>query len=392
MPRLTAREVRALVPLQIGALLGPMAGSGMMTLVPTLAQSYDAPVGVVALAITAYMAPFAVAQLVSGAIAQRLTGRRTALLGYALFALASLACAVAPSFALFVASRFLQGVGAAFLFPVLMALVGEIVAPERLGRAIGAFGVTQTLGITLGPLVAGVLEVQLGWRWFFALTSAAAAAAALVFLRLADEERRAAPEQRSVLTIALAVLRTPSVLMLSLAAAGLFFAIVGPYTYIAAWLKLVHGLSEDRIGLILGLAGVIGIPASLAAGRWADRFGRRPVGVGALAAYLVALLGLALVPYTYWGTLAFALWLGASGAAAWAALNTLAVEALPDLRKAVASVYNAFRYLGYALAPPLLGLVYAGGDAASVCLVSALVVAGSAVCIATSAGERGAPA
>ena len=364
----------------------------MMTLVPTLAQSYSAPVAAVALAITAYMGPFALAQLVSGAIAQRLSGRRTALLGYGLFAAASMGCALAPSFPLFVTFRLLQGVGAAFLFPVLMALVAEVVEPERLGRAIGAFGVTQTLGVTVGPLVAGVLVVQLGWRWFFALMSATSGAAALVFLRLGAEEPPAARDERGVIALALAVLRTPSVLMLSLAAAGLFFAIVGPYTYLAAWLKLVHRLPEDRIGLILGLAGVIGIPASLLAGRWVDRFGRRRVGVAALFAYVAALVGLAAAPYTYGGTLGFALWLGGSAAAAWAALNTLAVEVMPDLRQAAAAVYNAFRYLGYALAPPLLGLAYGGGDAASVCLVSAVVAAGSAICVAALARDRGAPA
>jgi predicted MFS family arabinose efflux permease len=389
MPRLTGREVRALVPLQVGALLGPMAGSGMMTLVPTLAEGYGAPVGAVALAITAYMGPFAVVQLVSGSIAQRLTGRRTAIIGYAVFALASLLCALAPSFPLFVAFRFAQGVGAAFLFPILMALVGEMVAPERLGRAVGAFGVTQTLGVTLGPLVAGVLEVHLGWRWFFALMSAAAAAAALVFLCLAGQERPEAGEGQGVLAATATALCHPSVLLLSVAAAGLFFAIVGPYTYIAAWLKLVHRLPEDRIGLILGLAGIVGIPASLLAGRWVDRYGRRRVGVGALGAYAAALVGLAVAPYTYWGTAALAVWLGTSAAAAWAALNTLAVEALPALRKPVSSVYNAFRYLGYALAPPVLGLVYAGGDAASVCLVSAAVVAGSAGCMMMAAAARG---
>jgi predicted MFS family arabinose efflux permease len=365
-----------------------MAGSGMMTLVPTLSQALATPVAVAALAITAYMGPFAVAQLVSGAIAQRLTGRRTAILGYTVFAVASLCCALAPSFALFVAFRFVQGLGAAFLFPILMALVGEIVAPERLGRAIGAFGVTQTLGVTIGPLVAGVLEVGLGWRWFFGLMSVAAGAAALVFVRSDLQERPAVGDGRGVLAMTVAVLKNRSVLLLSLAAAGLFFAIVGPYTYIAAWLKLVHHLSEDRIGLILGLAGIVGIPASLLAGRCVDRFGRRSVGVSALGAYVLALVGLATAPYTYWGTAGFAVWLGTAGATAWAALNTLAVEVIPDLRKPVSSVYNAFRYVGYSLAPPVLGAVYAGGDVASVCLVSAAVVAAAAVCMTAVAIPR----
>ena len=67
---------------------------------------------------------------------------------------------------------------------------------------------------------------------------------------------------------------------------------------------------------------------------------------------------------------------------AWTALKTLAIEVIPALRKPAASIYNAFRFLGYALAPPVLGLVYGRGNAVAVYLVSAAVVAGSAVCVA----------
>ena len=98
-----------MLPLQAGALLGPMAGTGMVTLVPALSGVYGAPVGAVALAITTYMVPFALAQLFSGSIAHNLGGRRTALIGYAIFIAGSLATAAAPTFGLFLLLRFVQG-------------------------------------------------------------------------------------------------------------------------------------------------------------------------------------------------------------------------------------------------------------------------------------------
>ncbi len=346
-----------------------------------LSGVYGVPVGAVALAITTYMVPFALAQLFSGSISHNLGGRRTALFGYAIFIAGSLATAAAPTFGLFLLLRFVQGLGAAFLFPILMALVGEVVAPERLGRAIGAFGVTQTLGLTLGPLLAGLMEVHFGWRWFFVLLGAWAFLSAVAFVWLFQPERPA-EEQGSMWGIMGRVLREPTVLLLSMAGAGLFFAMVGPYTYLAAWLKSFPALPEDQIGLVLAVAGAVGIPASAAAGRWVDRFGRKPVGLAGLGCYITALCGFAALPYSFTGTMLLAAWLGWSGAVAWTALNTLAIEVIPALRKPVASIYNAFRFLGYALAPPLLGLVYGRGNAAAVYLVSAAVVAGSAVCIA----------
>lgn len=371
-----------MLPLQAGALLGPMAGTGMVTLVPALSGVYGVSVGAVALAITTYMVPFAVAQLFSGSISHILGGRRTALIGYTVFVLGSLASAAAPTFPLFLLMRFVQGLGAAFLFPILMALVGEAVAPERLGRAIGAFGVTQTLGLTLGPLLAGLMEVHFGWRWFFVLLAAWALVSAAAFVWLFHHEREPTAERRSMWAITLTVLREPSVVLLSVAAAGLFFAMVGPYTYLAAWLKTFPALPEDQIGLILAIAGAMGIPASAAAGRWVDRFGRKAVGLAGLGGYITALGGFAALPYSFTGTVLLAAWLGWSGAVAWTALNTLAVEVIPALRKPAASIYNAFRFLGYALAPPALGLVYGRGNATAMYMMSALVVGGSAACLA----------
>ncbi|HET8577667.1 MAG TPA: MFS transporter [Methylomirabilota bacterium] len=384
---MTGAEIRRMLPLQAGAILGPMAGTGMVTLVPALSGVFGVPVGAVALAITAYMVPFAVAQLFSGSISQLLGGRRTTLIGYAIFGASSLATAAAPTFPLFLLMRFIQGLGAAFLFPILMALVGEVVAPARLGRAIGAFGVTQTLGLTLGPLLAGVTEIHFGWRWFFVVLAAWAFLSALAFVWLFDADQRA-PGQGSLGAIMGAVLREPAVILLSLAAAGLFFAMVGPYTYLAAWLKVFAGLPEDQIGLILAISGAMGIPASAVAGRWVDRIGRKPVGLIGLACYVTALGGFAVVPYSFTGTVLLGAWLGWSGAVAWAALNTLAVEVNPALRKPSASIYNAFRFIGYGLAPPALGFVYGDGNAAAVYLVSAAVVVASAGCLAVLRAPR----
>lgn len=372
-----------MLPLQAGAMLGPMAGTGMVTLLPALSESYGVTVGTVAFAITSYMMPFAVAQLFSGALSQRITGRRTATVGYAVFIAGSLACAAAPSLPLFLGFRLVQGVGAAFLFPILMALVGEVVAPERLGRAFGIFGVTQTIGLTVGPLLAGFLKVHLGWRWFFAALAIFAALCAMGFLSLFRGEREATGEQGGVMAITVAVLREPNVLLLSLAGATLFFSMVGTFTYLAAWLKEAQGITEDRIGTVLAVAGVMGIPASAVAGVWVDRLGRKAVTLLGLGGYLATLVGLIGLPYSFAGILLLSALLGWSAIVTWTALNTLAVEIIPALRKPVASVYNAFRFFGYSLAPPLLGPVYGQGNAVAVYLICALIALGSAGFIAS---------
>lgn len=377
-----------MLPLQAGALLGPMAGTGMVTLVPSLTGVFGVPAGRVALAITIYMIPFALVQLFSGAIAQRLGARRTVYLGYLVYGLASVGCAVAPSFSLFLLARLVQGTGGAFVFPILMALVGEVVRPERLGRAIGIFGVTQTLGLTLGPLVAGLSQVHLGWRWFFLIVGLMAVLPALDFARVFASHPETRAMEAGILALTGRAMRERRVILVSLAGAGLFFAMVGMYTYLATWLNDAQGLAEDRIGLVLALASAIGIPGSALAGAWADRLGRQVVGLAGTVAFGATIVAFGLVPYSFVTFSALSLLLGWCAATAWTALNTLAVEVLPALRKPVASVYNAFRFLGYSLAPPVMGLVYGDRNFTAVSVGCALAVAASALCIALLSVSR----
>lgn len=357
---MTWSEWRRLLPLYAGACLGPLAGSAMITLIPALTSVFGVGVGVMALSLTVYMLPFSLAQLVSGPISQVFSGRRTAVVGFAVFSGASLGCALAPTIGIFLAARLVQGLGAAFLFPILMALIGEVVAPDRLGRAMGYLGVTQTLGLTAGPLLAGLLETHADWRGFFVILAGLGGATGWGFLRLFHGEL-AAEEAAGVLGIIRRVLAERRVLALCLGGYALFFATIGVVTFMTDQLKVAHGLAEDRIGLLLAVAGVVGIPVSPVAGHLADRLGRRPTALLGLSVFLASLGALLLVPYTFPGYLIILACLGTGSALTWTALNTFAVELLPALRKPVASIYNAFRFFGYASSPPLLAPLYGAG-------------------------------
>ncbi|HSV42732.1 MAG TPA: MFS transporter, partial [Methanomassiliicoccales archaeon] len=52
-------------------------------------------------------------------------------------------------------SRAVQGLGFAFVQPVLMAVLGDIVSPKEMGKTMGWLTAAKTGGITMGPLVAG---------------------------------------------------------------------------------------------------------------------------------------------------------------------------------------------------------------------------------------------
>ena len=160
-------NLKKLFPLYLGAVIGPLGGFGVVTLIPVLAKGWSVAFSEASLAITFYMAPFIVIQLFSGSIAQLFDVRKTLLFGFSVYTLGSLWCALSPHLVSLLAGRIVQGIGAGFLNPVIMASIGELVPERHVGKAIGLLGMAYTTGVTLGPFMSGTLEVRYGWPGFF---------------------------------------------------------------------------------------------------------------------------------------------------------------------------------------------------------------------------------
>ncbi|MBA2536638.1 MAG: MFS transporter [Actinobacteria bacterium] len=136
--------MRLTLPLYAGGFLGPFGGAMLVALIPNVAEGLDTSIALVAAAITTYMVPFAVLQLVSGTLAERLGSRRVVRTSYLVFGGAALLCAFAPNIWMFLGARALMGAANAFLSPILLAALSEVVAPDVLGRTVGTFAAWQT--------------------------------------------------------------------------------------------------------------------------------------------------------------------------------------------------------------------------------------------------------
>ncbi|MGP5388274.1 MFS transporter, partial [Brachybacterium tyrofermentans] len=94
--------------------------------------------------------------------------RRVYLTGIAVFALASIACALAPNAGLLIASRAIQGIGAAAVVPATLALITELFTdPAARATAVGLWGAAGGVAAAVGPLLGGVLLDGIGWRAVF---------------------------------------------------------------------------------------------------------------------------------------------------------------------------------------------------------------------------------
>ena len=185
------RSRNATLALYVGGFMGPFGGAVLGVLVPELQGSFHATRSAVAAAIPAYLIPFAALQLVSGTIGERLGVTRVVRTGFIAYAIGSLIAAAAPTLTIFVAARFVQGASNAFLTPLLLATLAEIVPPHLLTRAMGTFASVQTGALSLAPLIGGVLAT-VHWRLAFVVSAAVAVALAVFTARTSGTPPRAA--------------------------------------------------------------------------------------------------------------------------------------------------------------------------------------------------------
>ncbi|MGW3328434.1 MFS transporter [Streptomyces virginiae] len=135
--------------------------------VPGIAADLGVTVSAAQWVLSAYMLAIGCFFVVGGRVGD-VFGRRGALLaGIALFAAGSVGCASAPGLGVLVVARIVQGVGAAFVFPVSVSVVTNTFPDGTRARALGAvFGVAN-IGTALGPFVGGGFTQGPGWRWIF---------------------------------------------------------------------------------------------------------------------------------------------------------------------------------------------------------------------------------
>jgi len=136
---------------------------------PEIGRELGASVSALQWVVDAYTLGFAVFLLSAGVLGDRFGARRVFLSGFALFTLASLACAMAPGALALNLARAVQGVGAALLVPSSLAILNATYAHDRaqLAKAIAWWTAAGGVSIAAGPVLGGLLMSFAGWRSIF---------------------------------------------------------------------------------------------------------------------------------------------------------------------------------------------------------------------------------
>ena len=248
---------------------------------------------------TAFSLTYAAGFLIWGPVSDHYGRRRIMALALGILTVSTACCALAPSLPALAILRAVQGLSASGFAPVALAHLSEAPAPPRRARAIGAMSTSFLVAGIAGQVLASLVALHLGWRWFFPLCAGLLAVALVVILAVVhDAARTPGSSLRGQFQALGRLALRPAVLALSLAHLTLLMVFVAMYTGIGGHLESL-GMRPSAI-ILIRLAALPAMFLSLGAGALATRWSwpqvaRLGFGLSALGMLGEALLAGSLV-------------------------------------------------------------------------------------------------
>ncbi len=405
----------ALAALSSSLLLASLGTSIANVALPTLARAFDATFQAASWVVLAYLLTVTSVIVSVGRLGDRTGRRRLLVAGLLLFTAASIAAGLAPALWLVIVARAAQGLGAAVMMALSLALVAEVVPNTRTGAAMGLLGTASAIGTALGPSLGGLLIDQLGWRAMFLVNVPLALITALLAVRCLPADRPTAAADRPAFDVVGTLLLTATLAAYALAMTlgrghpGLFASlwltsVIGGALFVLAetraadplirpsllrappiraglaanllvstvlmatlivgpfYLSRSLGLDAGLVGAVLSLGPIVAALTGVPAGRLVDRVGAGRVTTVGLVAIAAGAGLLAITPETLGvpGYVAPTVVLTAGYALFQAANNTAVMAGVsPQQRGVVSGTLNLSRNLGLITGTAVMGAVFA---------------------------------
>ena len=159
-----------LVVAALSPFLATFMASSINIALPSIGREFQMNAVLLGWVATAYILASATCLLPFGRLAD-IHGRKKILTwGISIFTIASLALTFVPSATVLIALRAVQGIGGAMIFTTSIAILTSVFPIGERGKALGINAAATYLGLSLGPVLGGLLTQHFGWRSIFLVT------------------------------------------------------------------------------------------------------------------------------------------------------------------------------------------------------------------------------
>lgn len=329
--------------LALGLFMVNLDASIVNIVLPTFARTFFVDTAEVSRVVLSYLLSFSGFLLIFGRLSDMRGANKIFGLGFLVFSITSIMCALSTSLFMLEIARFLQGIGAAMLASTYGAIVIQKLPAEMRGRAFGFITVAGGAGFAMGSPIGGFLVKYFSWRWIFWINIPIGIFALLASKRLIGQKNSCRESSSGFDMIGAFLSFTGLALLTYLLNTGKNYGLLSPVVITCSILfilvfmlfivkelrhkaplldmglfsnkhlclalvsnlavvmtldglsfmfpfffELARGMSPDKIGLLLMIAPLLSLVISPIAGYMADKKGSRLVCIAAVVALCLA--------------------------------------------------------------------------------------------------------
>lgn len=362
-------------------MVGILASQSVPPALPSISAAFTVSDARVGLVITAFYLATAVSVPIVGVLAD-LYGRRPIILSsLAVFGIAGVGTVFVPDFRALIALRVLQGIAFAGITPITIAVVGDLYSGPAGSTAQGlrtsSHGISNIIAPAIGGLLAGIL-----WSYPFLVFAIAFPAMGLIYRYLPEttpddgdaSETFSAGSFRTYLDGIRSELAAPSLSVLILGVATLYFTKTALMTFIPLFVVRDFGVSPFVAGLLLSLRGAIRVIFSPLTGAVSVRFGRNRSLYASFGLLAVGVAGVSVAQGIWWIVVALAVFSFGDATGVPLLNNTITSLVSAEQRAGIVSFMNSFKLLANAASPAAFGVVLSMADYQTMFLSGVVVV------------------